>query len=117
MTFQTQNEKLRAVCFSPEKGKKQFKIDGISCVILNFIQSNEKEVKLTNNSLVKPKTVAFPKKEEYEYWDIDAIINEIELLRCANIIVKVICIKDVESSRNVVLQEYLVKLMGKILSL
>ena len=92
MTFQTQNENLRAVCFSPEKRKRlaQFKTDGVSCVISNLIQSNEKEVKLTNNSTVKPKTVAFPKNEDYEYGDIDTIINEIELLRCVNIIVKVI---------------------------
>ena len=69
-----------------------------------MIQSNEKEVKLTNNSTVKPKTVAFPKKIEY----CDMIINEIELLRCVNIIVKVIHIEDVQSSRNLMLQEYLV---------
>ena len=69
MTFQTQNENLRAACFSPEKIKRlaQFKADGVSCVISNLIQSNEKEVKLTNNSTVKPKTVAFPKNEDYEY--------------------------------------------------
>ena len=110
MTFQTQNENLRAVCFSPEKRKRlaQFKTDGVSCVISNLIQSNEKEVKLTNNSTVKPKTVAFPKNEDYEYCDIDTIINEIELLRCVNIIVKVIHIEDVQSSRNLMLQEYLV---------
>ena len=63
MTFQTQNENLRAVYFSPEKRKRleQFKTDGVSCVMSNSIQSNEKEVKLTNNSRVKPKTVALPK--------------------------------------------------------
>ena len=35
MTFQTQNENLRAVCFSPEKRKRlaQFKTDGVSCYI------------------------------------------------------------------------------------
>ena len=110
MTFQTQNENQRAVCFSPEKRKRlaQLKTDGVSCVISNLIQSNEKEVKLTNNSIVKPKTVAFPKNEDYEYCDIDTIINEIELLRCVNIIVKVIHIEDVQSSRNLMLQEYLV---------
>ena len=92
MTFQTQNENLRAVCFSPEKRKRlaQFKTDRVGCVISNLIQSNEKEVKLTNNSTVKPKTVAFPKNEGYEYCDIDTIINEIEQIRCVNIIVKVI---------------------------
>ena len=107
ITFQTQNENLRAVCFSPEKIKKlaQFKTDGVTCVISNVIQSNEKEVKLTNNSTVKPKTVAFPKNEDYEYCDIDTIINEIELLRCVNIIEKVIHIEDVQSSRNLMLQE------------
>ena len=73
-----------------KKRLAQFKTDGVSCVISNLIQSNEKEVKLTNNSTVKPKTVAFPKNEDYEYCDIDTIINEIELLRCVNIIVKVI---------------------------
>ena len=109
MTFQTQNENLRAVCFSPEKRKRlaQFKTDGVSCVIPNLIQSTEKEVKLTNNSTVKPKTVAFPKNEDYEYCDIDTIINEIELLRCVNI-VKLMHIEDVQSSRNLMLQEYLV---------
>ena len=103
-------QRMRAVCFSPEKRERlaQFKIDGVSCVISNLIQSNEKEVKLTNNSTVKPKTVAFPKNEDYEYCDIDTIINEIELLRCVNIIVKVIHIEDVQSSRNLMLQEYLV---------
>ena len=61
-------QRMRAVCFSPEKRERlaQFKIDGVSCVISNLIQSNEKEVKLTNNSTVKPKTVAFPKNEDYE---------------------------------------------------
>ena len=73
-----------------------------------MIHSNEKKVKLTNNSTVKPKTVAFPKNEDYEYCDIDTIFNEIELLRCVNIIVKVIHIEDVQSSRNLMLQEYLV---------
>ena len=66
-------------------------------VISNLIQSNE--------------------KKDYEYFDIDTIINEIELLRCVNIIVKVIQIEDVWSSRNLMLQEYLVTMMGKILSL
>ena len=110
MTFQTQNENQRAVCFSPEKRKRlaQLKTDGVSCVISNLIQSNEKEVKLKNNSTVKPKTVAFPKNEDYEYCDIDTVINEIELSRYVNIIVKVIHIEDVQSSRNLMLQEYLV---------
>ena len=110
ITFQTQNENLRAVSFSPEKRKRlaQFKTDDVSCVISNLIQSNEKEVKLTNNSTVKPKTVAFPKNEDYEYCDIDTLINEIELLRCVNIILKVVHIADVRSSRNLMLQEYLV---------
>ena len=109
MTFQTQNENLRAVCFSPETRKRlaQFKTDGVSCAISNLIQSNKKEVKLINNSTVKPKTVAFPKNEDYEYCDIDTIINEMELLRCVNIIVKIIHIEDVQSSRNLMLQEYL----------
>ena len=110
MTFETQNENLRAVCFSREKRKRlaQFKTDGATCVLSNLIRSNEKEVKLTNNSTVKPKTVAFLKNEDYEYCDIDTIINEIELLRYVNIIVKVIHIEDVQSSRNLMLQEYLV---------
>ena len=73
-----------------------------------MIQSNEKEVKLTNNSTVKPKTVAFPKNEDYEYCDIDTIINDLGLLRCVNITVKVIHIEDVQSSRNLMLQECLV---------
>ena len=57
---------------------------------------------------MKPKTVAFLKNEDYEYCDIDTIINEIELLRCVNIIVKVILIEDAQSSRTLMLQEYLV---------
>ena len=60
----------------------------MNCVISNLIQSNE--------------------KKDYEYFDIDTIINEIELLRCVNIIVKVIQIEDVWSSRNLMLQKYLV---------
>ena len=110
MTFQTQNENLRAACFSPEKRKRlaQFKTDGVSCVISNLIQSNEKKVKITNNSKVTPKTVTFPKNKDYEYCDIDTIIDEIELLRCVNIIVKVIDIEDVRSFRNLMLQKYLV---------
>ena len=56
---------------------------------------------------MKPRTVAFPKNEDYEYCDIDTIINEIELLRCVNI-VKLMHIEDVQSSRNLMLQEYLV---------
>ena len=104
-------QRMRAVCFSPEKRERlaQFKIDGVSCVISNLIQSNEKEVKLTNNSTVKPKTVAFPKNEDYDYCDIYTIINKIELLRCVNIIVTLIHIEDVQSSRNLMLQEYLVR--------
>ena len=103
-------QRMRAVCFSPEKRERlaQFKIDGVSCVISNLIQSNEKEVKLKNNAKVKPKRVAFPKNKGYDYCDIDKMINEIELLRCVNIIVKVIHIQDVQSSRNLMLQEYLV---------
>ena len=60
----------------------------MNCVISNLIQSNE--------------------KKDYEYFDIDTIINEVELLRCVNIIVKVIQIEDVWSSRNLMMQEYLV---------
>ena len=71
-----------------EKDFAQFKTGGVNCVISNLIQSNE--------------------KKDYEYFDIDTIINEIELLRCVNIIVKVIQIEDVWSSRNLMLQEYLV---------
>ena len=110
MKFQTQNEDLRAICFSPEKRKRltQFKTDAVSCVKSNLIQSNEKEVKLTRNSTVKSKTFAFPKNKDYEYRDIDTIINEIELLRCVNVIAKGIHIKDVQSSRNLMLQEYYV---------
>ena len=110
MTFQTQNQNLRAVCFSPEKRERlaQFKIDGVSCVTSNLIKSNEKEVKLKNNSTVKPKTVAFPKNEDYKYCDIDTVTNEIELSRCVNIIVKVNHIEDVQSSRNFMMQECLV---------
>ena len=38
MTFPTQNENLRAVCFSLEKRKRlaQFKTDGVSCVVSNL---------------------------------------------------------------------------------
>ena len=57
---------------------------------------------------MKPKTVAFPKNEDYEYCDIDTVTNEIELSRYVNIIVKVNHIEDVQSSRNLMLQEYLV---------
>ena len=78
-----------------KKRLAQFKTDGVSCVISNLIQSNEKEVKLKNNAKVKPKRVAFPKNKGYDYCDIDTMINEIELLRCVNIIVKVIHIQDV----------------------
>ena len=60
-----------------KKRLAQFKTDGVSCVISNLIQSNEKEVKPTNNSTVKTKTVAFPKNEDHEYCSIDTIINEI----------------------------------------
>ena len=92
----------------------QPKTDGvISCVISNLIQSNEKEVKLTNNSTVKPKTVDFPKNEDYEYCDIDTTINEVELSQCVNIIVKVIHMKNVQSSKNLMLQECLVTDDGK----
>ena len=91
-----------------KKRLAQFKTDGVSCVISNLIQSNEKEVKLKNNAKVKPKRVAFPKNKGYDYCNIDTMINEIELLRCVNIIVKVIHIQDVQSSRNLMLQEYLV---------
>ena len=57
---------------------------------------------------MKPKTVAFPKNEDYEYCDIDKVINEIELSRYVYIIVKVNHTEDVQSSRNLMLQEYLV---------
>ena len=75
---------------------------------INLIQSKEKEVKLTNNSIVKPKTAAFLTNEDYEYCNIDTIINEIELLQCVKIMVKVIHTEGAQSSRNLMMQEYLV---------
>ena len=75
---------------------------------INLIQGNEKEVKLKNNSIVKPKTAAFLTNEEYECCNIDTIINEIELLQCVNIMVKIIHTEGVQSSRNLMRQEYLV---------
>ena len=75
---------------------------------INLIQGNEKEVKLKNNSIVKPKTAAFLTNEDYECCNIDTIINEIELLQCVNIMVKIIHTEGVQSSRNLMRQEYLV---------
>ena len=57
---------------------------------------------------MKPKAVAFLINKGNKYCDIVAIINEIELLRCGNIIVKVTHSEDVQSCRNLMLQEYLV---------
>ena len=57
---------------------------------------------------MKPKAVAFLINKGNKYCDTVAIINEIELLRCGNIIVKVTHIEDVQSCRNLMLQEYLV---------
>ena len=79
----------------------------VMCYI-NLIQSKEKEVKLTNNSIVKPKTAAFLTNEDYEYCNIDTIINKIELLQCVKIMVKVIHTEGAQSSRNLMMQEYLV---------
>ena len=61
MSIQTEKGTTRAVCFSPDKWKRlnQFQRDNRSCAISDVVRTKLTEVKLTNHSTVKGKTLMF----------------------------------------------------------
>ena len=62
-SFQTQEARVRAVCFSPKKWKRleTYKFEGKSCVTNNVVRTKQSEFTLTNSSTVKKKTLVFEK--------------------------------------------------------
>ena len=80
MNVQTEKGTMRAVCFSPGKWKHlhQFQRDNRSCVISNVVRTKPTEVKLTNHSTVKGKTLMFSKDSTQKITTIVQIINECE---------------------------------------
>ena len=63
MIVQTEKGTMRAVYFSPDKWKPlhQLQRDNTSCVKSNVVRTKAIEVKLTNHSSVKGKTLMFSK--------------------------------------------------------
>ena len=89
MTFQTENERLRVVCFSPDKKKRLVKYlhNNISCEISNVGASNNSsgDVIVNSYSIIKERTVNFVKDDgSLHLTKIDAI-NELELYTRVNI--------------------------------
>ena len=75
LSFQTDNNNVRAVCFSPEKWQrlKKYQEDSIGCVISSVVKDSCKtnEFKLTNFSTIKPKTLLFSKEANYKFNSLD----------------------------------------------
>ena len=66
MSFQTENENITAVCFSPEKWGRldKFKKETTSCVITKLNKSNNNSnFCFTNFTTIKQKTLSFKKTE------------------------------------------------------
>ena len=78
MSIQMEKGTTRAVCFSPDKWKRlhQFQRDNRSCVISDVVRTKLTEVKLTNHSTVKGKTLMFLKDNTQKITTIDHIIHE-----------------------------------------
>lgn len=112
MTFKTEDEKFRAVCFSPEKRRRLEKYfeSGTSCQVTNVMTGNNKmEVKLTNFSSIKPKTVPFKnEKIEWQYHTIDDIINEIEPATYVNIKFRVVSRGEINNKGTYKLREHVI---------
>ena len=110
MNVQTEEKNIRAVCFSPEKHRRlnQYKTDGTSCSITNVIRMKETEVKLTNKSTVKEKTLVFTKKESCHFATLDEIINELEPFQYVNLTAKVVQSGSLQRANNLNLREFIV---------
>ena len=112
LSFQTDNKNVRAVCFSPEKWQrlKKYQEDSTGCVISSVVQDSYKtnELKLTNFSTIKPKTLVFSKEANYQFNSFDEIINEFQLL------VRIVHGGDIKTtSNNLTLKEYIATDGGK----
>ena len=108
MTFQTETTAVSGVCFSPDKHKRlqKFSKESTSCVITDIIRNKETEFRLTDFSIIKPKTVVFAKKEEQKISSIVQIINEIEPMEFVSVKMKVLSAADLKAVNSLKLREY-----------
>ena len=108
MTFQTETTAVREVCFSPAKHKRlqKFSKESTSRVITNIIREKETEVRLTNFSTIKPKTLVFERKEEHKISSIEQIINEVEPMEFVSVKVKVLSAADQKTVNSLRLRKY-----------
>ena len=117
MIVQTEKGTMRAVCFSPDKWKRlhQFQRDNRSCVISNVVRTKPTEVKLTNHSTVKGKTLMFSKDNTQKITTIDQIINECEPYDFANVKIKVVKEGEIKDKNGLKLKEFTVTDDGETL--
>ena len=119
LSFQTDNNNVRAACFSPEKCQrlKKYQEDSTSCVISSVVQDSCKtnEFKLTNFSTFKPKSLVFSKEANfYQFNSLDEVTNEFQLIDLVNVIVRIFHTGDIKTTNNnLTLKEYIATNDGK----
>ena len=111
LSFQTDNNNVRTVCFSPEKWQhlKKYQEDSTVCVISSVAKDSIKtiEFKLTNFSTIKPKTLIFSKESNYQFNSLDEIINEFQFMELVNVMVRIVHAGDIKTTNNnLTLKEY-----------
>ena len=97
MTFQTEEKKVRAVCFSPDKYPRLKKMcsDGSSCEVSRLSMSqNKMDYVVEPHSVVKPATVNFAINKEYDLTSLDQIVNEIPVYSRVTVKVTVVSMKE-----------------------
>ena len=118
LSFQTDNNNVRTVCFSPEKWQhlKKYQEDSTGCVISIVAKDSIKtiEFKLTNFSTIKPKTLIFSKEANYQFNSLDEIINEFQFMELVNVMVRIVHAGDIKTTNNnLTLKEYIATDDGK----
>ena len=95
MTFQIETTAVCEVCFLPEKHKRLQKIskESTNSVITNIIRDKETEFRLTNFSIIKPKTT-------------EQIISEILYIEFVDVKVKVLSAAYQKTLNSLKLREY-----------
>ena len=95
------------MCFSPDKYTrlKKYHDENTRCILTNVVKINS-NYKLTNSTVVKPKTLLFEKDNKYEYHSLDDIINEFQQNQYVNVVVKVISAEAIDRNKNLSLREY-----------
>ena len=85
-----ENGTMRVICFYPENWRllDNFQKQGTSCVISSVARTKPNEVKLTNHTAVKAKTLIFPISPTQKITFLEVIISKLELCEYGNVQMK-----------------------------